>query len=155
MRHSEVSEAPAETGDNGFPAGGHAPEVFRKGGLFGTDFRNHEHGEDRGEQHGAEHQHALEEVRPADGGEAAQEGVADDDDSSQIHGGVFVDTDYFIEKGAAGLDGGSGIDRVGHEEDDGADDLQGVGFAAETVGQILRDGDGVAGDDGELAEVRY
>ena len=154
VRHAEVAEAPAEAGDDGLPAGGQAPEVFGEGGLFRGHLVDHGGGEDRCEQHGAEHQHALEEVCPADGGEAAQEGVADDDDGGQIHGAGRVNADDLVEQGAAGFDGGCGVNRVGHEEDDGADDLQRVGLAAEAVGEVRRNRDGVACNDGELAEAR-
>ena len=59
-----------------------------------------------------------------------------------------------MEQGAGGLDAGGRINRVSHEEDDGADDLEGMGLGLEAVGQILGNGDGVIRRDGEGPQAR-
>ena len=154
MGHAEVAQAPAQTGDNVLPVGEEVPVALGQvghggGGLAAVDEGQ---GEDGGDQQRAQHQHALEEVGPAHGGEAAQEGVTDDDDGGQVHSHGGVHADDGVEQGAAGLDGGGGVDGVGHQEDDGADDLQQLTLGEEAVGQILGDGDGVVGHDGKAAQ---
>ena len=152
MRHAEVAETPAETRDHVLPAGEGVPVA--RGHLADAVALEHEGGEDRGDQQRAEHEHALEEVRPADGGKAAEEGIADDDDRGEVHGGGRVHADDGVEERAAGLDGRGGIDRVGHEEDHRAENLQRAGLREESVRQILGDGDRVACNDGEAAQAR-
>ena len=131
MGHAEVTKTPTKAGDNVLPVGEQVPVALGQlchggGSLTAVDEGQ---GKDGGDQQGAQHQHALEEVGPAHGGEAAQEGVADDDGSSQIHGDGGVQTHDGVKQGAAGLDGGGGVHGIGHQEDDGADDQQRLGFA--------------------------
>ena len=78
----------------------------------------------------------------------------DDDDRGEVHGGGRVHADDGVEERAAGLDGRGGIDRVGHEEDHRAENLQRAGLREESVRQILGDGDRVACNDGEAAQAR-
>ena len=53
---------------------------------------------------------------------------------------------------AASFDRGSGVDGVSHQEDNRTDDLQRFAFGAEAFGQILGNGDGIVGHDGEAAQ---
>ena len=95
---------------------------------------------------------SREEIRPAYGGEAAKEGVGNNNEGGQIHGDGGVDVHNRVEQGAAGLDGGGGVDGVGNEENRRAEHLQGLAAGQEPVGQVLGDGDGVLGRNGEPAQ---
>ena len=155
MRHAEIAEAPAETGDDILPGGEGREEVRHLLGDLGRGAAGKAGGgEDRGQEQGTQHQQALEEVGPADGGETAEEGVADDDRGGDIHGDIGIQAEDGVEQGAGGLDAGGRINRVSHEEDDGADDLEGMGLGLEAVGQILGNGDGVIRRDGEGPQAR-
>ena len=126
--HAEIAQAPAQAAGHVLPGGEHLEE----GRRFFDDClgisRQAGRCEDGGDEQGAEHQKALEKVRPAHGGKAAQEGVTDDDQRRQIHGKVGVDADDRVEQSSCRLDAGGGVNGVGHQEDDRADDLQRVGF---------------------------
>ena len=146
--HTEVAQAPAQAGDDVLPA---AEGIKIVGGVHRVNARalEHEQGENRCNEQRTQHQHALEEVRPADGGEAAQEGIGNDNEGGQIHSRRLVHTDNGVKQGAAGLHAGGGVHGIGHQEDHRADDLQGLGLREKAVGQILGNGDGVVGHDGE------
>lgn len=106
----------------------------------------------RGAISSAASDHALEEIRPAHRTEAAKEGVGHDDEGGDVHGNGGINVHDRVEQGAAGLDGGGGVDGVGHKKNDSAEDLQGLILAQEPVGQVLGDGDGIIGSDGEPAQ---
>ena len=156
VRHTEITETPAQTGNNVFPAGEKIPVIGRQvsHALGSAAALDDDQGKDRGDQKRREHQHALEEIRPANGGETAEKGVAHNDRGSEIHRKRCVDPDDRMEKRAAGLHRGGGINRISHEENNGADDLQRLGLAHEAVGQILRNCDGVIGNDRKAAKSR-
>lgn len=155
MGHTEVAKSPAKSRDNVLP-GGHEIEVAIGQRAGGHDFAAAHEGEDEdgSDQQRRQHEKSLEEVRPAHGGEAAQEGVGDDDKGRDVHGHVGVDVHHRVEQRAAGLDAGGGIDGVGHQEDHRANDLHELALGEEAVGEILRDGDRVPGADGEAAQPR-
>ena len=152
MGHSKIAQTPGQTRNNFLPAGEGAPVGRRNGGNRGGV--QHRGGEDRGNEHCAENQHPLEKVGPADRGEPAQEGVADNDDGGDIHGHRFIESDDGVEEGAAGLDARGRVDGVGNEEDGGADDLKRARPRKKPVGEVLRNGDRVVGNDREPAEPR-
>ena len=81
MGHTEVAKTPAKAGDHVFPVAEEVPialgQLCHGGGSLTA--LNECQREDRCDQQGCQHQHTLEEVGPAHGGEAAQEGIADDD----------------------------------------------------------------------------
>ena len=109
----------------------------------------HKQRKDWGNEQCAQHQHTLEKVRPAHGRKTAQEGIADDDDGGKIHRRRLVHTGHSVKEGAACLHTGGGVHGVSHQEYHRADDLQGLRFGQEPVGQVLGDGDGVIGHNGE------
>ena len=59
-----------------------------------------------------------------------------------------------MENAARGLDGRGGVDRIGNQENDCADDLERMGPGLETPRQILGNGNRVVGDDGKRAQPR-
>ena len=107
-----------------------------------------------GHQHQCQHhQQTLEEVRPADGGEAAKEGVRHDDEQEHQHSRVGGDLrEQGAEYRGARHQSGRHVDGVGKQEDQRADQLQRAGVHRETVGQVLGHGDGVIRRLGERAE---
>ena len=153
MGHSEIAQTPAQTGDYVLGGGEQMEEALGQLGVCrALPLAYQCQSENGSQQQRRQHNHALEEVRPAHGREAAQEGVGNDDEGGQIHGGGGIHVHYRVEQGAAGLDGGGGVDRVGHQENHRAQHLQGFLLLQEPVGQILGDGDGVLGGDGEPAQ---
>ena len=150
MGHTEVTQAPAQTGEDILPVGEQLPVVFGQlthghSTALGVDDCQ---SENRCDQQSAQHQQALEEVGPADGGETAQEGVADDDHRGDVHGDGGINANNRIEQGAAGLNTGRGVNGISHQEDDRADHLEGFAGRQEAVGQILGDRNGVVCSDG-------
>ena len=95
MRHAEVAEAPRKAGGDLLPAGGEqacAEDVLRavlRVGIYGRKcgsikiLRSHDH--DRDSQNGHQHKKPLEKVGPADGLEAAEERVDNNDGSKDQH----------------------------------------------------------------------
>ena len=79
MGHTEIAQPPAEAGHNILPV---AKGVEIVGGIHRVNACSleHEQGKNRRNEQRTQHQHALEEIRPAHGGEAAQEGIGDDDE---------------------------------------------------------------------------
>ena len=159
MGHAEVTQAPGQTGEDaagGIPArraAGQAPVArLQRLSVHPLARIQSGQGDDGGGDQGDEHEHALEKVRPADGAEAAQEGVGDDDHRSEDHGAGGVYPQHGVEQGAAGLDAAGGVNGVGQEEDHRAQDLQGLVPAEEAVGEILGNGDGILRRNGEAAE---
>ena len=149
MGHTEVSEAPAKAGSDILPAGDGIVEVggFRDN-RFGRNI-HHVQCEDRSQQQGAQHQQALEEVRPAHGGETAQERIGNDNRCRQVHRDIGVNSDHLVEQCAGCLDGRRSIDRIGNQEDHRAHHLQRVGLGLEPAGQVLGNRDRVIRHDGE------
>ena len=160
VRHAEVPEAPDEAGDDRDerdPAGRVGEEVEVVGASeardqLGGDARGGEGGGDRHDDERGEHQHPLDEVGPAGGQKAAEEGVGDDDDRADGQRHDVVEVEDVLEKLRAGAEGGSGVDEEKDEDDHCADASDRGGLAAKAVLQILRDGDRVVGDVGELAQ---
>ena len=169
MGHAEVAQTPAQTAEDILPAGaeqaaaevalgdsaGRGVGVLVHGGQRGgiqqlavakVDHDGHQHQR----QH---HQHALEEIRPAHSGEAAEEGVRHDDQQEHEHGqlGGHV-REQGGEHGGAGHQSGGHINGVGKQEDQRAHQLQGAGVHREAVGQVLGHGDGIVSSLGEGAQ---
>ena len=107
-----------------------------------------------GHQHQCQHhQQTLEEVRPADGGEAAEEGVRHDDEQEHQHSRVGGDLrEQGAEHRGARHQSGRHVDGVGKQEDQRTDQLQRAGVHRKAVGQVLGHGDGVIRRLGERAE---
>ena len=154
MGHTEVAKTPAQAGNDVLRRGEEVEEALGQGcaGYGAVACLGQCQSEQGSDQERRQHDHALEEIRPAHRAEAAQEGVGHDDKGGDVHGDGGVDVHNGMEQGAAGFDGGGGIDGVGHQENDGAEDLQGFVLAQKPVGQVLGDGDGVARSDGEPAQ---
>ena len=155
MGHAEVAQAPGQAAQDVLPGGEHVEVALGQrsnAGSCGGGAGHQEGGEDGGDHHGAQHEQTLEEVGPGSGLEAAQKHVADGDGSGHVHGQGLIDAGNGVEQGAASLDGRRRVDGVRDQEHHGADDLQGLGAAQEAVGQVLGNGDGVVGHDGELAQ---
>ena len=154
MRHAKVAQTPAQTGQHILPVGEQLPVVFGQltHGGGATVGRDDCKGKNGSNQQCAQHQQTLEEVGPANCGEAAQEGVADDNDSGNVHSNGGINADNGVKQCTASLNTGSSIDGVGNQKDRGADDLQCLAAGQKTVGQILRNRDGVLGSDGILTQ---
>ena len=156
MRHTKVTQTPAQAGRNVLPIGEQAEISCR--GVFqirsAVPALDEAEGKDGGYQQRAQHQQALEKVRPAHGGEAAHEGVGDDDHRRDVHGHRRVNAHHGVKQRAAGLDAAGGIHRIRYQKNDSADHLHGFAAGQEAVGQILGDGDGVLGGNGIPAQPR-
>ena len=153
MGHAEVAKAPAQTGNDILRGSEEVEEALRQLGIRRALTLTHQRQrENRRQQQGSQHDKPLEEVRPAHGGEAAKEGIGNDNEGRQVHGNGGVDVHDRVEQGAAGLDGGSGIDGVGHKENRRAQHLQHLAPGQEPVGQVLGDSDGILGRDGKPAQ---
>ena len=163
VRHAEVAEAPAKTGNDirhALPveaaAGEHIIVVFRNGHdrcdkvctLHG------EQREDRREHERGKHEHALEEVRPAHGVEAAEKHVHEDDGRGDDHGRLGAHARDGVEQRAAGRDARGAVNAVDHDEHDRRDDLQALVLRLEAIGEKLRDRDRVVRTDGIPAQTR-
>ena len=94
MGLAEVADAPGKRRDDADDAcrrriGHHVEEVRCRVGQTGHDgfaAAKGDHADDGDQDDGQEHHAALNEVGPADGHEAAQEGVDDDDASAEEEG---------------------------------------------------------------------
>ena len=148
MRHAEVTQTPAQAGDNVLPAA-EGVEVIGRIHSMDAHTLKHKQRKDWGNEQCAQHQHTLEKVRPAHGRKTAQEGIADDDDGGKIQRRRLVHTGHSVKEGAACLHTGGSVHGVSHQEYHRADDLQGLRFGQEPVSQVLGDGDGVIGHNGE------
>ena len=163
MRLAEVAEAPAEAGENvrnALPveaaAGEHIIVVFRNGHdrCDKVCTLHDEQREDRREHERGKHEHALEEVRPAHGVEAAEKHVHEDDGRGDDHGRLGAHARDGVEQRAAGRNARGAVNAVDHDEHDGRDDLQALVLGQEAVGEKLRDGDRVVRADGVPAQTR-
>ena len=166
MGHAEVAETPAEAGDDVLPRGREQPctevaghdcagcvgvlvnvlkcaDIERLGGFY----------DDGNSQQGNEHQNALKEVSPADGLEAAEEGVADDDERVDEHCGALRDVGEQAHEHGGACDQRRGdIHGEGNEEYDRTDDLKGLFLRNKAVCQVLGNGDCVVCGNGQLAQ---
>ena len=169
MRHTEVTETPAEAADNVLPA--RVEDAAAEGALRHRAGRSvgilidrlqcrgikqlavAEIDDDRHQHQRRHHQKALEEIRPTHSGEAAEEGVGHDDQQEHEHGqlGGYV-REQGGEHGGAGHQSGGHINGVGKQEDQRAHQLQGAGVHREAVGQVLGHGDGIVSSLGEGAQ---
>ena len=120
--HTKITQAPSHAGNDVTPISIRIPEVDRN---FCSSSGIDEGGsKERCYQQRAQHNQALEKVGPAHSGKAAQEGVADDNNGSHIHGQGSIHADNSIEQRAAGLDAGGSVNCIGDEENYSADNLQ-------------------------------
>ena len=154
MRHAEIAKPPAETGENVLPRGHHVPVACGQRTDRHTVPAHHGQCDDRRGEERAEHQQALEKVRPANGVESAEERITHDNDGGGVHGIARRNAEHGFKERAARLDAACGIHGICRKEDDGADDLQGTGTRPEAVGEILRDRDRIAAHDRERAKPR-
>ena len=163
VRHTEVAQTPAETGEDirhALPVEAAAGEriivVFRNG----HDRRDKvctlhdEQREDGREHQGSQHEHALEEVRPAHGVEAAEKYVHKDDGRGDDHGRLSAHARDGVEQRAAGRDARGAVNAVDHDEHDRRDDLQALVLRLEAIGEKLRDRDRIVRADGIPAQTR-
>ena len=110
MGLAEVADAPGQGRDDGDDARrrrirGHLQEVrrrFRQARHDGVGTAEGNHAHKRHEDDGQEHHAALDEVRPADGHEAAQEGVDYDDAGAKQEGRKVVHAEDRFKELAAG-----------------------------------------------------
>ena len=154
MRHAKIPETPREAGDDILPAGGKQAAAE---GILRAVLGVYVHGfqcrhvkvlrrddRDRNCEHGAEHQKALEKVRPAHGLVAAEEGIDDDNQREEEHCRLVRQArEHHRKDRCARNKRGGDIDREAHEENDGADDLQGQALRRKAVRQVLRQRDRV------------
>ena len=162
MGHTEVAKSPAEAGDDVGDArkveGAARKEVvIMRGKRCATLYHkvggiHREKRDNRAEQERAEHEKPLEKVGPADGIEAAKEGVKHDDRRRHDHGDSRINAQHRVEKRAARGNARSGIHAVNDHEHNRRDDLKRLVLRQKAVGQKLRDGDGVVGSDGITAQ---
>ena len=154
MRHAKIPETPREAGGDILPAGrkqAAAEGVLRAVLRVYIDALKRGHIEvlrcdnrDRNCEHCAEHQKALEKVRPAHGLVAAEEGIDDDNQREEEHCRLVRQArEHHRKDRCARNKRGGDIDREAHEENDGADDLQGQALRRKAVRQVLRQRDRV------------
>ena len=154
MRHAKVSETPRKAGSDILPAGGKqaaAEGVLRAVLRVYIDALERGHIEvlrcdnrDRDREHRAEHQKALEKVRPAHGLVAAEESIDDDNQREEEHCRLVRQArEHHRKDRCARNERGGNIDREAHEENDGADDLKCQTPCRKTVRQVLRKRDRV------------
>ena len=163
VRHAEVAQAPAKTGNDirhALPveaaAGEHIIVVFRNGHdrCDKVCTLHDEQREDRREHERGKHEHALEEVRPAHGVEAAEKHVHEDDGRSDDHGRLGAHARDGVEQRAAGRDARGAVNAIDHDEHDRRDDLQALVLRLEAIGEKLRDRDRIVRADGIPAQTR-
>ena len=157
MRHAEITKSPGKTGNDGLPVREEVPVIrIRLGQCFNGHMTRmsvqHSKREDRRDQKRSEHQQSLEEISPADSAETAHKRVGNDDCSCNIHGNRWIQTNNGIEQCTAGFDTGSRIDCISDEKNNGAKDLKHFARRFETVGQILRKGNGIISSNGKTAK---
>ena len=154
MRHAKIPETPREAGDDILPAGGKQAAAE---GILRAVLGVYVHGfqcrhvkvlrrddRDRNCEHGAEHQKALEKVRPAHGLVAAEEGIDDDNQREEEHCRLVRQArEHHRKDRRARNKRGGNIDREAHEENNGADDLQSQALRRKAVRQVLRKRDRV------------
>ena len=169
VRHTEVAKTPTEAADDVLPArvedtaaeGALRHRAGRSVGILIDRLQRRgikqlavaEIDDDRHQHQRRHHQKALEEIRPAHGGEAAEEGVGHDDEQEGEHGDLRGNIREERGKhGGARHQRGGHIDRVGKEEDERAHELQRAGIDREAVRQVLRERDGIVRRLGEGAK---
>lgn len=162
VRLAEVAEAPAERGDEhneigeaagGFREQGEEVRPFSCEDVHGGDrAAQRDGGSDRNIEHGEEHHGALNEVGPADGAESAEERIEYHHEGANEKSCSIGQSENGIEELARRNESGRGVN---DEEDDDAhrtDEAEAVPVVLKPVGQIIRNGEAVAGDLGVGAE---
>ena len=170
MRHTEVSETPAEVGDNGHSGHAVAVAVFHQAqearGIgdalsaqsaveiaADADIRD-----DRDSQDGDEHEDALDEVGEADRFEAAQQGVYQDYNSGYDqtdHVSCFVlgaGAEHVGEELGSRGESRGGVYREEYDNDDGGYYLEYASLVVEAVLKEAGDSQRVVGDYRILSE---
>jgi len=112
MRHSEITEAPPESGKNvrpAFPvhlsAAHEIPVVCGEsdgsGGMSGLDQRQRENGRDKER---GQHEQTLEKIRPAYCLKTAHERIPDNYKRGYVHCEIGIDAKHGVKQSAARLD---------------------------------------------------
>ena len=155
--HTEVAETPRHGGDDvqqavGRGPAGHSVVAGRHGQVAGKALGILHHSapaachDDTVAQHrneGQRHDHRLDEVGGGDGAEAAEDGIAHDDEGRHQHCCHVIYAEEAVEQLAAGR---KARGRIRHEEDDDNDraqSVQQVALVMEAKRQELRYRDGV------------
>ncbi|MNF57072.1 hypothetical protein D3C84_385840 [compost metagenome] len=149
VRLAEVAQAPGEQRDHADEGSAlEHVDVGRvlhldghEGGIHATGGDHHD---DRGEDQGEDHQAGLDGVGPAHGEEAADEGVADGRRGTGPQGGFVGDAEGALEQAGTGNDAGSAVDGEEHQDHHGGEDAQDAAVVFEAVGEVVRQGQGVA-----------
>ena len=124
-RHGQITGQTLCIFHHSVPAAGHADAV-------------HQHRNERNA-----HDHRLDEVGGGDSPEAAQNGIAHDDQRRHDHGGHVVHAEQAVEQLAAGRKAGRRVGHEEHDDDDRAQCVEQIALVMEPQGQELRHRDGV------------
>ena len=161
--HTEVAEAPGEArnqGDkaDGLAGGGVGKEAHQVGvlgvhGVHGSGKSARAGHDNRGNHDdGNEHHGRLDKVGPANGEEAAHEGVAHHHDGAENQSRVVVHAEDGSEELGASHKAGHGVEKEEGENEDGGDNADNALVVAETVREKVGEGDGIAAEVAVLAE---
>ncbi|MNQ74014.1 hypothetical protein D3C85_887620 [compost metagenome] len=149
VRLAEVAQAPGHQRDHADEAG--ALEHVEIAGVLqldGGEGRVHaaggDHHDDRGEDQGEDHQAGLHGVGPAHREEAADEGVGDGGGSAGPQRGLVGDAEGALEQAGTGDHAGGAVDGEEHQDHQRGEDAQDAAVVLEAVGEVVRQGQGVA-----------
>lgn len=109
-------------------------------------------GSDRNIEHGEEHHGALNEVGPADGAESAEERIEYHHEGADEESRSIGQSENGIEELARRDESGRGVNDEEDDDTHRADEAEAVPVILKPVGQIVRNGEAVAGDLGVCAE---
>ena len=149
VRLAEVAQAPGHQRDHADEGG--ALEHVEVGGVFQLDGREGgvhaaggDHHHHRGEDQGEDHQGGLHGVSPAHRQEATDEGVGDGGCGTGPQGGLVAHAEGAFEQAGTGNHAGGAVDGEEHQDHQGREDAQDAAVVLETVGEIVRQSQGVA-----------
>ena len=175
LRHTEVTQAPRQHGDDGDDAvvGGRAEHGLarldellaggrvqlgrghlRAGQVAGdgtqefhgvVDTARAGHGADEHHREREEHEHALNEVGHHHRQVAAHHGVDEHDHRADDHHDVVVETEQRGEQLAHGHEAAAHVHAEEHQDDHGRDGGDHALLVMETLGEEVRNGDGIVG----------
>lgn len=149
VRLAEVAQTPGHQRDHADEAGALEHIEVRgvlqlDGGEGRIDAAGGEHDDDRGEDQREDHQAGLHGVGPAHREEAADEGVGDGRRGAGPQRGLVGDAEGALEQARTGHHAGGAVDGEEHQDHQRREDPQDAAVVLETVGEVVRQGQGVA-----------
>ncbi len=149
VRLTEVAQTPGHQGDDGDHV--QVLEHVEVAGALGRHFHHGAvdaaHGDDdehRGEDQGEDHQGRLHRVGPAHREETAEEGIGDGGCGTDPEGGVVIHAEGALEQAGTGHYAGGAVDGEEQQDHQGREDAQHLAVILEAVGEVIRQGQGVA-----------